>query len=151
MTVQDLFKNISYEELWKEYVKIENLDEDKYPYDKYGRRKVFDFVKNYDGIKSDEHMIVCIKDCGNFLAVSGFSINAGLPCDIADMTNEDLWKIETCSLECSDFYEWCNWEIFDLSIKTYGEIVCAAYILYEMTYHGTTEEARKERMKNILD
>lgn len=34
MTVKELFQKTPYEELWKEYVKIENLDEEKYPYDK---------------------------------------------------------------------------------------------------------------------
>ena len=150
MTVKELFQKTIYEEVWKEYIKIEDLDEEKYPYDKEGRRKVFEFVKNYNGKKSDEHIIVCIKDCENFLAVSSFSRNVDSPCAVDEMSNEDLWKIETCSLECSEFYEWCDWEIFNLSIKTYGENICAAYILYEMTYHGTTEESRKERLKGIL-
>lgn len=151
MTVKELFQKTLYEEVWKEYVKIEDLDEEKFPYDKEGRKRVFDFVKNYTGQKSNESMIVCIKDCVNFLAVSGFSPNTDLPCEIEEMVNDDLWEIETCGLECCEFYEWCDWEVFDLSIKTYGEVVCAAYILYEMTYHGTTEETRRERLKNILE
>lgn len=147
MNVKELFKNVSYEELWKEYVKIENLDEEKYPYDRYGRKDVFDFIKDYDGEKSKDNIIVCIKDCGKFLAVSGFYSDENLPFKICEMTNDDLWKIETCSLECGEIYEWADWKVFEKSIETYGEIVCAAYILYEMTYHGTTDEARRKRLK----
>ena len=151
MTVKKLFKKVPYEELWKEYVKIENLDEEKYPYDKLGRKTVFDFIKEYVGVKSKEQMIVCIKDCEEFLAVSGFRTDAKLPCEFEKMTNDNLWDIETYALECSEIYEWAYWEIFEKSIETYGEIMCAAYILYEMTYHGTTEEARKERLKNYYE
>lgn len=147
MTVKELFRNVPYEELWKEYVKIENLDEEKYPDDRYGRKDIFDFIKKYDGKKSNDNMIVCIKDCEEFLAVSGFYSDGNLPCDIGKMTNDDLWKIETYALEYSEIYEWADWEVFEKSIETYGEIVCAAYILYEMTYHGTTDEARRKRLK----
>lgn len=147
MTVKELLRNIPYEELWKEYVKIANLDEEKYPYDRYGRKDVFDFIKDYDGEKSKDNIIVCIKDCEKFLAVSGFYSDEIQPFKISEMTNDDLWKIETCSLECSEIYEWADWEVFQKSIETYGEVVCAAYILYEMTYHGTTEEDRRRRLK----
>ena len=151
MTVKELFQKTNYEDVWKEYVKIEDLDEEKYPYDKEGRKRVFDFVKDYKGKKAEKHIIVCINDCVNFLAVSGFYFDADLPCNIEEMVKDDLWEIKTYGLECSEFYEWCDWEVFDLSIKTYGEVICAAYILYEMTYHGTTEEVRKERLKDIFD
>lgn len=151
MTVKELFQKTPYEELWKEYVKIENLDEEKYSYDKDGKKRVFDYIRSYEGKKSEEDIIVCIKDCIDFLAISGFYADTVLPCDIKEMTNEDLWKIETCGLECCEFYEWCDWGVFDQSIKTYGEVMCAAYILYEMTYHGTTEEARRKRIKPIFD
>lgn len=151
MTVKELFRKVPYEKLWKEYVKIENLDEEKYPYDRYGRKDVFDFIKNYNGEKSKGNMIVCIKDCEEFLAVSGFYSDEILPFKISEMTNDDLWKIETYALEYSEIYEWADWEVFQKSIETYGEIVCAAYILYEMTYHGTTDEDRMRRLKGFYE
>lgn len=129
MTVQELFQKTSYEELWKEYVKIEGLNEEKYPYDKLGQKKVFEFIKNYDGKKSDKRMVVCIKDYENLLSISGISLDENLPCDLSKLSNEDLWNIETYALECSKIFEWADWEVFEKSLQTYGENICAAYIL----------------------
>ena len=152
MTVKELFKNVSFEELWKEYVKIENLDEEKYPYDRYGRKYVFNFIREYDGKKSEDNIIVCIKDCGEFLAVSGFYSDEILPFKISEMTNDDLQKIELYGLEYYEIYEWANWEVFQKSIETYGEIVCAAHILYEITFFGTNiNESRESLLYDIYE
>ena len=150
MTVKELFKNVSFEELWKEYVKIENLDEEKYPYDRYGRKYVFNFMREYDGKQSEDNIIVCIKDCGEFLAVSGFYSDEIQPFKISE--NEDLQKIELYGLEYCEIYEWADWEVFQKSIETYGEIVCAAHILYEMTFFGTNiKESRESLLDDIYE
>ena len=65
---------------------------------------------------------------------------------------EDLLKVDIYALEYFDIYEWANWEVFQKSIETYGEIICAAHILYEMTFFGTNiKESRESLLDDLLD
>ena len=93
-----------------------------------------------------------IKNCKKFLTVYGFNSDEISPFKISEMTNEDLLKVDIYALEYFDIYEWANWEVFQKSIETYGEIICAAHILYEMTFFGTNiKESRESLLDDLLD
>ena len=162
MIIKELFKKVSYEDLWKEFIKMKQPSHKRYPYDKYRHKAVFDFIKYYDNKKSNFNMIIYIKECTTietdiknckkFLTVYGFNSDEISPSKISEMTNEDLLKVDIYALEYFDIYEWANWEVFQKSIETYGEIICAAHILYEMTFFGTNiKESRESLLDDLLD
>ncbi len=154
MIIKELFKKVSYEDLWKEFIKMEQPSHKRYPYDKDRHKAVFDFIKYYDNKKYNFNMIIYIKEeidiknCKKFLTVYGFSSDEISPSKISEMTNEDLLNVNMYALEYFDIYKWANWEVFQKSIETYGEIICAAHILYEMTFFGTDINESRE---NLLD
>ncbi len=159
MLVKELFGKVKYDAVWKECVKSYNFDDEKYPLAKENHKNVFDFVKTYNGIKSESNMIVCLHeevdafDNHVYIAVDGILKDNGKNANLigADFfSDKNALNMEMYALECSEFYEWADWQVAEKSIKKYGEIKCAAEILWEMTYHGTTDEVRKERLKNII-
>lgn len=155
MTVKELFRDILYEDVWKKCVEINNFDEESSPLAKERHKKVFDFVKDYSGIKSEYEMIVCLIRLTNDydIGVSGILTDSITKEELDNtklLKEEKVWKMERYALECSEFYEWADWIVSECSIDTYGKVRCASEILWEMTYHGTTNEERQERLKNIL-
>lgn len=157
MLVKELFNNVEYDAVWEECVKSYNFDDNKYPLAKESHKRVFEFVKTYRGIKSESHMIVCLHkvldeyDNQTYIGVDGILVDGKKSNLIGTdfLTEENVLNMEMYALECSEFYEWADWQVSEESIKTYGKLKCAAEILWEMTYHGTTDEIQKERLKNI--
>lgn len=158
MLVKELFNMVDYDAVWRKCIELHDFDENRYPASKENHRNVFDFIKSYNGIKSESHMIVCLHkefdayDNQTYIGVDGILVD-GESAELmgADFLTEDnILNTEMYALECSEFYEWADWYVSENSIKTYGKLKCAAEILWEMTYHGTTNEARQESLKNIL-